>query len=95
MLGAIIGDIIGSVVEFNPIRTTEFEALNPKCEFTDDSVLTLATARSAGRLIRSKKRSTKRAGAPNARTIIRRESKGLRRPRRLSFSRGREKRSRK
>lgn len=44
MLGAIIGDIIGSVVEFNPIRTTEFEALNPKCEFTDDSVLTLATA---------------------------------------------------
>ena len=44
MLGAIIGDIIGSVVEFNPIHTTEFNALNPRCFFTDDSVLTLATA---------------------------------------------------
>ena len=44
MLGAIIGDIVGSIYEWKPIKTKEFEFLNPRCFFTDDSVCTLAVA---------------------------------------------------
>jgi len=44
MLGAIIGDLVGSVYEWNNIKTTEFEFLKRECFFTDDSVLTMATA---------------------------------------------------
>jgi len=45
MLGAIIGDIVGSRFEWNNIKTKEFEFLNNSCFFTDDSVLTLAVAK--------------------------------------------------
>ena len=31
MLGAIIGDIVGSRFEWNNIKTKEFELLNHKC----------------------------------------------------------------
>jgi ADP-ribosylglycohydrolase len=44
MIGAITGDIIGSVYEWNNIKTTEFELFSPRCFFTDDSVLTVALA---------------------------------------------------
>ena len=44
MIGAILGDIIGSRFEFNNIKTKEFELLTPQCSFTDDSVLTCAVA---------------------------------------------------
>jgi ADP-ribosylglycohydrolase len=44
MLGAIIGDIVGSVYEWNIIKTTEFPFFSPRGFFTDDSVLTVATA---------------------------------------------------
>ena len=44
MLGAIAGDIIGSVYEFNPIKTEDFELFSPGCRFTDDTVLTVALA---------------------------------------------------
>ncbi len=44
MLGAITGDIIGSVYEWKNIKTTEFELFSPRCFFTDDSVLTIALA---------------------------------------------------
>lgn len=44
MLGAIIGDIVGSRFEWNNIKTKEFELLNHKCRFTDDSAMTLAVA---------------------------------------------------
>jgi ADP-ribosylglycohydrolase len=46
MLGAIAGDIIGSVYEFSPVKRTEFPLLQEKCAFTDDSVLTVAIAES-------------------------------------------------
>lgn len=46
MLGAIIGDIVGSRFEFNNIKTAEFEFIHEKCEFTDDTVLTCALAES-------------------------------------------------
>lgn len=42
MLGAIIGDIVGSVYEFNNIKTKEFELFSNKSFFTDDSVMTVA-----------------------------------------------------
>jgi type I restriction enzyme M protein len=45
MLGAIIGDIVGSRFEWNNIKTKEFDFLTYNCEFTDDSVMTLAVAK--------------------------------------------------
>jgi ADP-ribosylglycohydrolase len=44
MIGAIAGDIIGSVYEHRPIKTKEFPLFDPRCRFTDDSVLTVAVA---------------------------------------------------
>ncbi len=43
ILGAIIGDIIGSVYEFHNVRSTDFEMFGAGTDFTDDSVLTIAT----------------------------------------------------
>src|SRR6516164_7597540 len=40
MLGAIAGDIIGSVYESRSIKTTRFPLFHPLCRFTDDTVLT-------------------------------------------------------
>ena len=44
MIGSIIGDIVGSIYEFENIKTKDFEFLSEKNEYTDDSVLTVATA---------------------------------------------------
>ena len=45
MLGAIIGDIVGSVYEFNNYRAKDFQPFfHPKAFFTDDTVCTIAVA---------------------------------------------------
>ena len=44
MLGAIIGDIVGSVYEFDNIKVKEFPFFEERMEYTDDSILTIATA---------------------------------------------------
>ena len=44
MLGSIIGDIVGSIYEFGNIKTKEFDFFSDNCSYTDDSILTLATA---------------------------------------------------
>lgn len=44
MIGAIAGDIIGSVYEAHPIKTTDFPLFEKGCTFTDDTVLTVALA---------------------------------------------------
>jgi ADP-ribosylglycohydrolase len=44
MIGAIAGDIIGSVYEYRQIKTKEFPLFHRRCHFTDDSVLTVAVA---------------------------------------------------
>ncbi len=45
MLGAIVGDIIGSAYEFNNHRSKTFEPLfHPEARFTDDTVCTVAIA---------------------------------------------------
>ncbi|MDY3025500.1 MAG: ADP-ribosylglycohydrolase family protein [Candidatus Faecivicinus sp.] len=45
MIGAIIGDIIGSKYEFHNIRTKEFPMLSPDCDYTDDSLMTIAVGK--------------------------------------------------
>ena len=47
MLGAIVGDIVGSPYEFdeNNIKTTKFPLFTDKSVFTDDTVMTVAVAR--------------------------------------------------
>lgn len=45
MLGAITGDIVGSVYEFNNYRAKDFQPLfHPDAKFTDDTVCTVAVA---------------------------------------------------
>lgn len=44
MLGAIVGDIVGSVYEFNNIKTKKFPLLSKGCDMTDDSIMTIAVA---------------------------------------------------
>lgn len=44
MLGAIIGDIVGSRFEFNNHRSTDFELFHKDCSFTDDTICTIAVA---------------------------------------------------
>jgi ADP-ribosylglycohydrolase len=45
VLGALAGDIIGSVYEFSRVRTRDFALFRASSKFTDDSVLTFAVAR--------------------------------------------------
>ena len=40
MIGAIFGDIVGSVYEFDNVKTKEFQLFTDKCKFTDDTVMT-------------------------------------------------------
>ncbi|MHA6484132.1 ADP-ribosylglycohydrolase family protein [Paenibacillus sp. strain BS8-2] len=44
MLGAIIGDVIGSVFEWHNNKSTEFSMYSRFTRFTDDTVLTVAIA---------------------------------------------------
>lgn len=44
MLGAIIGDIAGSVYEFNPTTQTDFNLLGETVNYTDDSIISFAFA---------------------------------------------------
>lgn len=44
IVGAIAGDVIGSVYEWNNIKSTNFSLLHEKSRFTDDTVLTIAVA---------------------------------------------------
>lgn len=44
MIGALTGDIVGSIYERHNIKTTEFPLFQERCRFTDDSVHTVALA---------------------------------------------------
>ena len=44
MIGAVAGDIIGSIYERNPIKTEDFPLFHTTSRFTDDSVMSLAVA---------------------------------------------------
>lgn len=59
MLGAITGDIIGSVYEFDQLKSKAFELFTPQSTFTDDSILSVAVAETilqSGRYAESIKR---------------------------------------
>lgn len=45
VLGALVGDIVGSRFEFDNLKSKDFDLFAPACSFTDDSVMTLAIAR--------------------------------------------------
>jgi type I restriction enzyme M protein len=45
LIGAIIGDIIGSRFEFNNHRSKDFELFTDECFVTDDSIMTIAVAK--------------------------------------------------
>ncbi len=68
MIGAIAGDIIGSVYERHRIKTKDFPLFSQGCRFTDDSVLTVALAdailsgRNYDKLMREYYRRYPRAG---------------------------------
>ena len=62
MYGAIIGDIVGSVYEWNSIKTKGFPLFSPKSTFTDDSVMTVAIAKA---ILRSR-----REGIPFRETAV-------------------------
>jgi ADP-ribosylglycohydrolase len=44
MFGAIIGDIVGSIYEWNNIKTKDFPLFRDRCRYTDDTVMTCAVA---------------------------------------------------
>lgn len=44
MLGAIVGDIVGSRFEWRVIKSKDFPLFTEECRFTDDTVMTLAAA---------------------------------------------------
>ena len=44
MLGAIVGDIVGSIYEWDNIKTKDFPLFGKDCHFTDDTVMTIAIA---------------------------------------------------
>ncbi|OPL17284.1 MAG: hypothetical protein AVO38_00900 [delta proteobacterium ML8_D] len=44
MIGAIAGDIIGSIYEHWPIKSKDFPLFDERCRFTDDTVLTIGVA---------------------------------------------------
>ena len=44
LLGAIAGDVIGSVYEFHSVKSVDFQLFNKYSRFTDDTVMTVANA---------------------------------------------------
>ena len=46
MFGAIFGDIVGSIYEFQNIKKKNFDLLDTKSFYTDDTVMTIAVAKS-------------------------------------------------
>lgn len=59
MRGAIVGDIVGSVYEWHNIKTKDFPLFSTEhhCFFTDDTVLTCATAFAIGKVGRDCRRA--------------------------------------
>ncbi len=54
MIGAIIGDIVGSPYEFNNTQDYDFPWLSPESTFTDDTICTIAIADAINRRITRK-----------------------------------------
>ena len=59
MYGAIIGDIVGSKYEFHNIKTKDFPLFSKGCDYTDDTIMTVAVARA---LLKSREEQAKTSG---------------------------------
>ena len=46
MMGAIIGDIVGSRFEGTGLQKKDFDLFTQRCRATDDTIMTLAVAKS-------------------------------------------------
>ena len=68
MLGAIVGDIVGSRFEYNNIKSKDFELMTDNCFVTDDTVLTLAVCDA----LLSRENDLESAAARSLRTFSRR-----------------------
>ena len=44
LMGAVIGDIAGSIYEFNPCKSTQIDLQNGMMDYTDDTIMTIAVA---------------------------------------------------
>ena len=44
LMGAICGDVAGSTFQFDPMHEMDFTLFTNTCEFTDDTVMTVAVA---------------------------------------------------
>ena len=44
LIGAIIGDIVGSIYEFNPHKSKDINLQDKNMEYTDDTIMTIAVA---------------------------------------------------
>ena len=63
MLGAIIGDVVGSVYEFDNTKDYNFHLLTPRSEFTDGDDARCSTVAVGGRNAQSRVSGTVHAGA--------------------------------
>lgn len=58
MIGAVVGDIVGSRFEFNNTKSKDFDFFHDDCRFTDDTVMTCAVAEALMRSWRKNKFET-------------------------------------
>lgn len=70
MLGAIIGDIVGSRFEFNNHRSKEFDLFGKDCFVTDDSIMTLAVAQAIMETTQEAAYSTAEGAAETFRKLL-------------------------
>ena len=70
MLGAIIGDIVGSRFEFNNHRSKEFDLFGKGCFVTDDSIMTLAVAQAIMETTQEAAYSTAEGAAETFRKLL-------------------------
>jgi len=59
MYGAFIGDIVGSKYEFNNIKTKSFPLFSHDCDYTDDTIMTVAVAKA---ILRSREEQYRTSG---------------------------------
>jgi len=75
MYGAMIGDIIGSRYEFDNIKTKDFPLFSKGCDFTDDTIMTVAMAKA---LLKSRaEQHTRGSAAKPFRAILIEEMQAL------------------
>ena len=55
-MSAVLGDIVGSMYEFHPCKSTNFDLHDNRMDYTDDTIMTIAVA---DRIIHDKRHTKK------------------------------------